>query len=50
MTHTRFILADGKNSVNVLNFYFRGTEQGWPCDAFTLLLLIVSHTTVIVVP
>lgn len=44
MTHTRFILADSKNSVNALNFYFRGTE-GWPCDAFTLLLIIVSHFT-----
>ena len=39
MTHTRLIFADGKNSVNVLNFYFRGTEQGWPCDPFTLLLI-----------
>ena len=44
MTHTRFILADSKNSVNALNFYFRGTE-GWPCDTTTSLLIIVSHFT-----
>ena len=45
MTHTRFILADSKNSVNALNFYFRGTE-GWPCDTSHrfLLLFHISHT------